>query len=182
MECTRELLQTYYVNLIRTHTRQKFLLLEPPDAIAGNSSPQFAEPLEDTEIEPEVPSGFSNSSASQTTSPAFSAVSTKTRVSITSKGTQLNMRAASTGLIPGSSADLVSSPRQPPPPTLEQNIAYETHISSTQAEQTAMDQEISTHGKRSSANAFIADDDLSDEARPQVRRRIIDAGTLRPPP
>jgi len=158
--------------------------LEPFDAVAGDSSPRFAEPLEDIEVEPEVPSGLSNSSASQTTSPAFSTVSTKTRMSVASK-TQLiqtHIRAASTGLIPSSSSDLAPSPRQPAPPTLEQNIAYETHISSTHAEQTAMDQETNSHGKRSSANAFITDDELSDEARPQVKRRIIEDGSMKPSP
>ena len=94
------------------------------------------------------------------------------------------MRAASTGLIPGSSNDLVAPPPQPPPPTLEQNIAYETHISATQEQAYNADAVPypnnaeagpSSHNKRTSKNAFVTDEEFSDGDRPPIRRRIVES-------
>jgi len=176
--CTREVLQTYYVNLIRTHRDQKFILLDPPGTDIIATSPRALDIVENGDMESEVPSGISNSSASHSTSPSFSTVSTKTIGSLPSKGplNQTQIRASSTGLIPASASDLVTSPRQPQLPTLEQNMAFETHISSTQ---NRLEHRLSPRGKRTSMNAFVtSDDESSKEGRPQNRRRILDDGTV----
>jgi len=181
--CTRELLQTYYVNLIRTHSLQKFRLLDPVDTQSNEPSPTIVAPdtFQEMEAEPEAASGVSISSASHTTSPSFSAISGKSKASAPSNlgtlGTQGRLRGASTGLIPGSSSDLASSSREPPPPTLEQNIAFETHISETQEQETELP---SSSGKRSSKNAFVPDE-IQDEARPPIRRKILPDGAVHSP-
>jgi len=187
--CTRELLQTYYVNLIRTHSLHKFRLLDPVDT--QPPSPTFAalDTIEEiSATEPEAMSGVSNSSVSRTTSPSFEAVSVSARskASLPSNtGALANngpIRGASTGLIPSSSSDLVASPREPQPPTLEQNIAFETHISSTQEiKQEIKEEEIELEaplGKRSSVNAFVPDE-VHRDARPPIRRRVLPDGTVR---
>jgi len=174
--CTRERLQTYYVNLIRTHSLQKFRLLDPVDMQTPSPTVVPRETVEELEAEPEVASGVSNSSVSRTTSPSFSAISGKSKGSAPSNvgalGTQGRLRGASTGLIPGSSVDLAASSREPLPPTLEQNIAFETHISTKQEPQEPDLESLSPHGKRSSKNAFVPDE-LQEEARPPNRRKVL---------
>lgn len=145
-----------------------------------------AEPLEDADVEPAAPSGHSiSSSISYSTSPSISTTSVKIRgtTSLVNQLPQQGIRAASTGLIPGSSNDLNASLPQPPPPTLEQNIAYETHISSTQEQTYNVNVDPypnntqagpSSHGKRTSNNAFVTDDEFSDIDRPPNRRRIVE--------
>lgn len=93
-QCTREVLQEYYVNLVRTHSKTQYVISDPASSSSLSS---------DSELDVEM--------SSRPASPD---------IVVADRGNTRGPREASTILI--DTATL--SPRSPQPPTLEQNMAF----------------------------------------------------------
>ncbi|KAI0930604.1 hypothetical protein AcW1_009248 [Taiwanofungus camphoratus] len=97
LTCTREVLQEYYINLVRTHSRGQYILAGPESSSSMSS---------DSDMDYEM-------GRSRSTSPTRTGTNTRNRTPAPHE--------ASTILI--DTATL--SPESPRPPTLEQNMAFQ---------------------------------------------------------
>ena len=105
MQCTREVLQEYYVNLVRTFSRGGYVISDAQSSSGLSSSDSDM----DTEFSP-------TSSPAPTPQPAMQALHPHRSASVPSA----SRREPSTVLI--DTATL--APQAPQPPTLEQNMAF----------------------------------------------------------
>ena len=105
MQCTREVLQEYYVNLVRTFSRGGYVISDAQSSSGLSSSDSDM----DTEFSP-------TSSPAPTPQPAMQALHPHRSASVPSA----SRREPSTVLI--DTATL--APEAPQPPTLEQNMAF----------------------------------------------------------
>lgn len=200
LTCTRELLQTYYVNLVRTHSTSKFRLLDPPeplpqspeeaDAEVGADDIEASSPAEIDAAMSDVSFKAQSSNGSATSVGAHSRI-TKDGLGTDNNNTMISTHpigsptkqvmpkthshSTSTGLVPPEALHTASATMRsssPPRPTLEQNMAFASLISSNSNPQVEGLSSAELESLRVSKRALQLPDEPPDDLRPPVRRRV----------